>query len=111
MGDTVKTENNLILKKHKVRKHYLVLICQEVEEWLLNAAKAVEIASIDFSLPKDMRGFMSISKNISIDRNNGFRDFNKKLLRENAPAITTLKNWIDLFKGGNLDSLINEYNP
>ncbi len=105
--NTVKTENNLILKKHKERQHYLVLICPEIEEWLLSDAKAVGIAPIDFGLPENMKGFKELTKIQSIDRNIGFHRFIKKLLRENAPAITTLKSWIDLFKAGKLDSLVN----
>jgi hypothetical protein len=103
--NTIKTENNLILKKHTERQQYLVLVCPEIEAWLLNDAKAVGIAPSEFGLPEDMKGFNSISKIQKIDRNIGFHQFIKKLLRENAPAITTLKSWIELFEAGNLDSL------
>jgi hypothetical protein len=104
----VKTENNLVLKKHKERKHYLVLVCPEMEEWLLNDGKAVGIAPSDFDLPKDLKGFKQISKIQDIDKNIGFHQFIKRLLQENAPAITTLKSWIDLFNVGNLDSVREE---
>lgn len=106
--NTVKTKNNLILKKHKERQHYLVLICPEIEEWLLKDAKAVGITPRDYGLSKDLRGFKQISKIQDIDNNIGFYRFIKKLLRENAPAITTLKSWIDLFKAGKLDSLVKD---
>ena len=31
-------ENGLILKKHIESQHYLILICPEIENWLLNNA-------------------------------------------------------------------------
>ena len=104
----VKTENNLILKKHKDRKQYLVLVCPEMEEWLMNDADSININPTDFELPESMKGFKEITKTQDIDRNEGFKRFVKKLLHENAPSISTLKNWIELFKKDELDSLINE---
>jgi hypothetical protein len=103
-------ENNLILKKHQTRKHYLILICPEVEKWLLEDAKNVSIDPSDpeYNLPGNLNGFIQISKEKDIDRNEGFKKFIKTLLREQAPSITTLKKWIELFKSDQLDTLSNK---
>lgn len=101
--DVVKTENNLILKKHKTRKQYLVLVCPEIEEWLMADASYVNINPTDYDLPESMKGFKEITKTQDIDKHLGFYRFTKALLRENAPSITTLRNWIELFKKDELD--------
>ena len=104
----VKTENNLILKKHKDRQQYLILVCPEIEEWLMNDANSIGINPINYDLPNNLEGFISVTKTQGIHKNIGFYRFIKALLRENAPSISTLKNWIELFKKDELDSLINE---
>jgi hypothetical protein len=103
-------ENNLVLKKHKTRNHYLILICPEVEKWLLEDAKSVGIDPSDseYNLPDSLKEFIKISKEKDIDRNEGFKKFIKTLVREKAPSITTLKKWIELFKFGQLDTLSNK---
>ena len=103
----IKVENNLVLKRHKERQQYLILICPEIEEWLLKDARAIGINTSDFNLPEDLKGLKQLTKIQSIDKNIGFHRFIKKLLQEKAPAITTFKSWIDLFKDGNLGSLID----
>jgi len=103
----VRVENNLILKKHRDRKHYLILICPEMEEWLTNEALSVNLNLRDFELPDEMKGFKALTKAQSIVKHEGFKRFVKALIRENAPSITTLKTWIELYKKDELDTLIN----
>jgi hypothetical protein len=104
----VQSVNNLILKKHTEREHYLILICPEVEQWLLNDALTVNLKPEDYNLPQQMKGFKSITKSKEIDKNNDFYRFVKALINLNAPSISTLKTWIILFKSGELQSLIGK---
>ncbi len=103
-------ENYLILKKHKDRNQYLILICPEMEKWLLADAEKVNInpSAEEYNLPNNLEGLIQISKIKDIDRNEGFKKFIKALVREKAPSITTLKNWIELFKIDQLNSLSNK---
>ncbi len=103
-------ENNLILKKHKDRNQYLILVCPEMEKWLLADAEKVNINPSDeeYNLPNKLAGLIRISKEKDIDRNEGFKKFIKALIREKAPSITTLKKWIELFKIDRLQSLSNK---
>lgn len=105
--DIIAQENNLILKRHKIRKHYLILICPEIEKWLLTDAENVNInpSDAEYNLPDKLQGLIQISKIRDIDKNDDFKKFIKALVREQAPSITTLKKWIDLFKSGQLDTL------
>ena len=107
--DLIAQGHNLILKKHKTIKHYLILVCPEVEKWLLEDAKKMGIdpSNVEYDLPNELKGLIKISKIKDIDRNEGFKKFIKMLLREQAPSITTLKKWIELFKTDQLDTLAN----
>lgn len=108
--DLILQEQNLILKKHKTLKHYLILICPEVEKWLLEDAKktGIDPSDVEYDLPNELKGLIKISKIKDIDRNEGFKKFIKALVREQAPAITTLKKWIELFKIDQLNTLANK---
>ena len=107
--DTIIEKDNLILKKHPNKKHYLVLVCPEAEKWLLNDAKKVGInpTNEEYNLPDEMKGFIKLSKIKDIDRNEGFKKFIKALIKAKAPSISTLKKWIELFKIDQLDTLAN----
>ncbi len=83
----------------------MILICPEMEQWLMNDAIAVHLNPLDFGLPKDLKGFTELSKLQNIDKNLGFHRFVKALLNQQAPSIITLKNWIELFKCNKLDDL------
>jgi hypothetical protein len=102
---TIKEENNLILKRHKERKQYLMLICPEIEQWLMNDARHAQIDPTGYNLPPNLKGFTSICKTQDIDRNEGFYRFIKTLINKNAPSVSTLKMWIDCFKKDQLDNL------
>ena len=106
----IKEENNLILKKHKEKKQYLIFICPEIEAWLMNDAKKANIdpSDVKFNLPQDLKGFKKLTKTKGIDKNEGFVRFIKALIKEGTPSITTLKKWISLFKEDKLDHLINK---
>lgn len=106
--ELIKNENNLILKKHKTRNQYLILICPEIEKWLMADAEKVQIDPADnnYKLPNQLKDFIQISKIRDIDKNEGFKNFIKALVREKAPSVTTLKKWIELFKNNELDKLV-----
>lgn len=101
------SENNLILKRHYRYKQYLILVQPEMEEWLLTDAQISGIDPTDekYSLPEGLKGLKATTKIRGIDNNDGFYRFIKALQRANAPSITTLKNWLTLFKENRLDEL------
>lgn len=101
---TIKYENGLILKKHRERKQYLILICPEIEKWLLMNANSVQVNPSDFNLAFDLHGFKQITKTQNIDSNLDFYRFIKLLINKNSAGIITLRNWINEFKNNTLDS-------
>jgi hypothetical protein len=104
--DMKQSANNLILKKHSEREHYLIVICPEIENWLLNDAKSVNIDLSSFKLPHDLKGLIKLSKTEAIGKNPDFNRLIKALIRAQAPSITTFKLWLDLFKNDAIRTLI-----
>lgn len=77
--DTKISVANLLLKKHRQREHYLILICPEIENWLLNDAKSVNIDLSSFELPPDLKGLIKLSKTKDINKNPDFNRLIKAL--------------------------------
>jgi hypothetical protein len=94
---SIAEENSLFLKRHPQRNHYLIIICPEIESWLLNNANSVGLNPIDFGLEDNLKGFKQITKIKSIDNNIGFYRFIKELIKKETPGVITLKNWIEAF--------------
>ena len=103
--EEMRSENGLILKKHRERKQYLILICPEIENWLLMNANSVQVNPLDFNLSENLKGFKQITKTQDIDLHIGFYRFIKSLLNKNAAGVTTLKSWINSFITGNIEEL------
>ena len=105
--DVVLHNASLILKVHKQRKHYLILIRPEIEKWLMNDANAIGInpSHEDYKLPNDLEGIKEMTKIKDIDNNEGFKNFIKRLIRDKSPSITMLKHWINLFKNNELHTV------
>jgi len=99
----LKSENGLILKRHSFRKQYLILVCPEIEKWLLLNAKSVNVNLSDYGLPENLNGFKQITKSQDIDKNIQFYQFIKILISKNSSGIITLKNWIVAFKENKID--------
>lgn len=103
--ENIKFENNLILKKHKEKKQYLILICPEIEKWLLKNAISAQVNPSDFNLPHDLHGFKQVTKTQNIDSNLGFYQFIKELIKNNSVGLITLRNWISEFKNNNIENI------
>lgn len=101
----IKTENNLILKRHPALPHFLIVICPVIEKWLLENSKQAEVIPETFDLPNELKDFAHISKIKDIDKNIGFKRFIKELVEKKAPGILTLKNWIEAFNLYKLDTI------
>lgn len=96
----IKTENSLTLQKHNELNHYLIIINPAIEKWLLENAKISGV--IPDNLGNELEDLKSFTKKKAIYKNQGFYVFVKKLIRNQAPGIITLKLWIEQF-------LANEY--
>ncbi len=103
--DEIISENDLILKKHKDRKQYLILICPEIEQWLLMNAISVNVDLSNFNLPSHLDGFKKATKTQNIDSNQGFYQFIKHLLKKNSPGIMTFQSWISAFRTNTIEHL------
>lgn len=105
--EEIKSENGLILKKHRNRKQYLILICPEIEKWLLMNSNLVNINLSTYNLPISLNEFKQITKKQDIDQNNDFYQFIKLLMDKRSPGIITLKSWIDAFGANKMENIIS----
>ncbi len=104
--EEMKSENGLILKKHNTRKQYLILICPEIEKWLMTNANFVNVKFSDFNLPLDLNGLKQITKTQNIDMNIEFYQFIKSLINKKASGLIVLKKWIEAFKTNTIEDEI-----
>jgi hypothetical protein len=65
----------------------------------LNDAK---FSNVDYL---DLNGLKEISKTKDINADQNFYNFIKALIRKEAPSITTLKKWLELFTANQLNNL------
>jgi hypothetical protein len=98
----IRTENSLVLQKHPQLHHYLIIINPAIEKWLLENAEAVKV--VPENLGNKLSDLKNFTKKKSIHKNQDFYVFIKKLIRQQAPGIITLKTWIEKF-------IINENLP
>jgi len=99
--NTIREENGLLLRSNH-RNHHLIVICPEIENWLLENAKHVKIDLANFNLPNKLHELKRITKAPNIDTNLEFYRFIKELLKKEAPGMITLKNWIEAFTQNSL---------
>ena len=97
------TDNNLILRKHKTLEHYLIIICPQMEKWLMYNAVSVNVMPEEYNLPQKLTGFIKLCKQKDIDKDTGFTNFIKALLNRKALGIFTLQTWLtDFLEGQNI---------
>lgn len=91
----IKTENNLTLQKHNQLRHYLIIIKPAIEKWLLENAELSGIAPEN--LGHQLEDLRNYTKRRAIHNNQDFYNFIKKLIREQASGVVTLKTWLEKF--------------
>jgi hypothetical protein len=91
----IKTENALVLQKHYQLNHYLIIISPAIEKWLLENAQASGV--IPENLGHQLSDLTNFTKKKNIHNNQDFYVFIKKMVRQEAAGIITLKTWIKKF--------------
>lgn len=91
---TIDKENDLHLKKHPDRKHYLIVIDPALESWLLNATKIldIEMGKYGFSNLKQLK---RITKSQHVGKKNQFKNFLYNIKdKKNTPVLIIIR-WIE----------------
>ena len=60
--DNIGSASHIILKKHKSKTHYLILISKAVEDFILFCANEAIVNLVVYGLPSDMEGFKMHTK-------------------------------------------------
>ena len=92
--DLQESENDLLLKKHKERKHYLIIIQPALEAWLIEAAEKVGIETKKYGF-KDLKQLKRITKNHHVKKNQKFKDFLNALKQKKGTPTKTICRWIE----------------
>jgi hypothetical protein len=90
--------HNLLLKKHKVKEHYLIVICPEIEHWLLEIASLSNIDPSEYKFSPDIKDFRNQTKTGDIRKNAEFERFIRDLFKNGEPGLVTLHSWLRSFQ-------------
>ncbi len=93
----LKKENDLILKQKPNTNHFLIIVSPELEAWLLESAKMVNINPKDFSLPENPKRLHHITAKVNLEDNKNFINFLNALKKAEARPFLTLESWIKEF--------------
>ncbi|MCU0444044.1 MAG: hypothetical protein MUE85_03945 [Microscillaceae bacterium] len=94
----LKNENNLILKQKPDTNQYLIIICPELEQWLLTSASQVNINPENFNLPDNPKKLHNISQKTDVAKNQDFTDFLQAIKNAGSPNFAKLQEWLVEFK-------------
>jgi hypothetical protein len=92
-----KETNHLILRKHRQRNHYLILVIPALERFLLTAA--AECGIPDTEIPFTEKRLKDISKTQHADSNQQLKQFMNRIIQKKAPGTETLKTWLNEILG------------
>lgn len=95
---------SLILHKHRVRHHYIIQINPAIEVFILKNAEAIGISLEDFNLPLDFDLLKKESKTVNSKNDDRFKRLFKSFIKNKAPQIDRLSNWIRYLKDKNYNS-------
>ncbi|MEN0045751.1 MAG: hypothetical protein AAF806_01695 [Bacteroidota bacterium] len=87
-------KDDLLLKKHKSRKHYLIIIQPALETWLLEAADQVGIKTERYGF-KNLKQLKRVTKSQKVKKNQKFKDFLNTLKQKKGTPTKTICKWIE----------------
>jgi len=86
--------NDLHLKKHPQRRHYLIVLRPAIEKFLFAAAKQAEVDPANFGFA-DEEYFRRICKNQHVASNQNFKQFiNAIKQKKEDSCLKTLQSWL-----------------
>ncbi len=91
---TIEEESNIIFKHKENTNQYLIILCPELEEWILNSAKSIGIA-IPKEIPENPKKLHNITQLKSVATNKVLMDFLREIKNTKAHSFQKLKEIID----------------
>jgi hypothetical protein len=94
--------NQIKLKKHPDKHHYLIMICPVFEKWLLKIVDEMGHTMNDFGLPDDLEKLKNITKTSKSETedpySDNFRRLFKALRDTNPQSVILIRHWITYLK-------------
>jgi hypothetical protein len=96
----LKSEQNIILKQKPETNQYLLVLCPELEAWVLENARSVHINPTDFDLPADPKIMHDrVTQLTTVKDNENFTNFIKVIKKAGAQGFIMLQAWLDELQG------------
>lgn len=86
--------NNARLLKHSNRHHYLVIVNPDMDTFIFNLCKELNIDLQRHNIPRDFTAFVSLTKKESIKNNLQFRNLLNTIRQRNSAEINRIRYWI-----------------
>ena len=98
---------NLLLWKHKTKKHYIVQLVPGLERWVLNVIEEGNVEIEDLNLPTDLEGLKEYTKYRFVSENEELKKLCKRLVSSDSETMSTLSNWLNYLFEHNRNADIN----
>jgi hypothetical protein len=95
--EVVKEERNLLLKRKPTSNHYLIYLCPEFEQWILNCSREVGLMVGDYNLPDNPKLLHHITQRENISQNKDFMRLLNDIKFKKAPSMLLLEAWLKEF--------------
>jgi hypothetical protein len=82
------------LLKHADKDQYLVVVSPAMDRFIFDLCGELEINVAKYGLPKDFKGFLTITKKVSIRKDIKFKNLLNTIKQKNPLAVSKIQSWI-----------------
>ena len=86
--EVLDSRGTVILKKHKTKKDYLIIVSPTIERFLLSQLREIEKLPSDYGFPDEFKAFCKKMKKTNIQNNEEFKRMILELKKSNASGIS-----------------------
>ncbi|MBE2289671.1 MAG: hypothetical protein IAE95_08965 [Chitinophagaceae bacterium] len=104
---TINKTQNLLLLKHKDKKHYIVQLVPAIERWVLKIIEEGQVDMEGLNLQADLNGLKEFTKYESANESEELHRLCKRLINSNSHTMKTLIMWLTYLYKHNRNADIN----
>lgn len=92
--EVMEKTSNAQLFKHPNTHHYLVVVNPDMDTFIFNLCRKLEINLSKYNFPTQYDAFVSFTKKPTIRNNSDFKNLLNTIHQKNSEEISTIRNWI-----------------
>jgi hypothetical protein len=96
--ELIEEKDNLILKKHPDKKHYLIFFCPAFETWIWNHSNDLGVDPTRFNI-RDFKRFKTLTKSQNVHENENIKQFLNALKQKKGSPLKTIISWLNEYLG------------